>query len=83
MGPSGPAGHPGPAGVKGEPGTKGETGDILSVKVKMILFADQSDYSVWKGGFRVKRAIKETTEGVVSQDSKESRVEQVGYLPHF
>ena len=46
VGPSGPAGHPGPAGVKGEPGTKGETGDILSVKVKMILFADQSDYSV-------------------------------------
>ena len=38
MGPSGPAGDPGPAGVKGERGIKGETGDILTVKVKMILF---------------------------------------------
>ena len=38
VGPSGPAGHPGPAGVKGERGIKGETGDILTVKVKIILF---------------------------------------------
>ena len=48
VGPSGPAGHPGPAGVKGERGIKGETGDILTVKVKLFRFIDQSDYSVLK-----------------------------------